>query len=66
MAGANKLSDTQLAKSMTELGFKIRKDCNQWSTFVSFERGDLYANVYNKPIQRFEADLVTTKIGNGI
>jgi hypothetical protein len=35
---------------MATLGFKVRRDTHKWSTFVSFERDDLYANIYNKPV----------------
>jgi len=35
-------------------------------TCVSFTRGDVIATIYNKPVQRFEADIVTDKIGNGL
>jgi hypothetical protein len=48
--GSSQLSETLLAKNMTALGFKVRKDTHKWSTFVSFERDDLYANIYNKPV----------------
>ena len=35
-------------------------------TCVCYERDDIYVTIYNKPVQRFETDLVTKKIGNGM
>jgi hypothetical protein len=47
------------------MGFNIRRDYNQLPTCVCFEEKEVFVTIYNKPVQRFEADLVTKKIGNG-
>ena len=59
------LADSFLGKAINQLGFVVRKDYNQSPTCVCFEREDAFVTIYNKPIQRFETDLVTKKIGNG-
>lgn len=64
--GVDKLQETKLATLLRQQhDFKVRKGYNQSPVCVSFERDDLYLTIYNKVVQRLEADLVTSKIGNG-
>lgn len=54
---------------MESLGFKVRHKKNKYKqlpTCVCFEREDCMVTFYNKPVQRFETDIVTSKIGNGL
>lgn len=64
-----KLEESPLAKLMEPLGFKVRRKKNKYKqlpTCVCFEREDCMVTFYNKPVQRFETDIVTAKIGNGL
>ena len=51
---------------MKKLGFLVKKNFVQFPTCVCFERDGMSVDFYNKPVQRFEADTLYDKIGNGI
>lgn len=66
---AEKLDNSPLTKLLEPLGFIVRKKKDKYKqlpTCVCFEREDCTITLYNKPVQRFETDIVTSKIGNGL
>jgi hypothetical protein len=61
-----KLTDSALATALSNIGFNVKRNYNQCETNVCFEQPGISVNIYNKVIQRFEADTLYDRIGNGI